>query len=87
MAFKRWAVALVGLMQAIGHSVAHPAAESITHSTLLSRAGDLREQYDYVVVGGGTAGLTVADRLTENGRCELQNRSLACAGAATERLA
>jgi ribulose 1,5-bisphosphate synthetase/thiazole synthase len=24
--------------------------------------------YDYIIVGGGTAGLTVADRLTENGK-------------------
>jgi hypothetical protein len=27
--------------------------------------------YDYVIVGGGTSGLTVANRLTENGKREL----------------
>ncbi len=28
---------------------------------------DVDKEYDYVIVGGGTAGLTVADRLTESG--------------------
>jgi ribulose 1,5-bisphosphate synthetase/thiazole synthase len=26
--------------------------------------------YDYVIVGGGTSGLTVANRLTENGKSD-----------------
>ena len=26
----------------------------------------LSAQYDYIIIGGGTSGLTVADRLTEN---------------------
>lgn len=26
------------------------------------------DEYDYVIVGGGTSGLTVADRLTEDGK-------------------
>jgi len=69
MALMKWVVAVAGLLQAIGHVAAHPA-ESIAHSTLLRRADDIRDSYDYIVVGGGTAGLTVADRLTESGRCE-----------------
>lgn len=28
----------------------------------------VQNEYDYVIIGGGTAGLTVADRLTEDGK-------------------
>jgi choline dehydrogenase len=35
------------------------------------RAADLKDEYDYIIVGGGTAGLTVADRLTADGKCML----------------
>ena len=44
------------------------AARSIHFSTLLERTDQLNAEYDYVIVGGGTAGLTVADRLTESGQ-------------------
>ena len=33
---------------------------------VVKRNVDLLESYDFVVVGGGTSGLTVADRLTED---------------------
>ncbi|SPO00763.1 related to alcohol oxidase [Cephalotrichum gorgonifer] len=38
------------------------------HVTVVRRAEDVSEEYDYVIVGGGTSGLTVADRITEDGK-------------------
>lgn len=38
----------------------------VERAVLIDRAADLRAEYDYVVIGGGTSGLTVANRLTEN---------------------
>lgn len=57
---------------------AHPAFRG----RILSRDTDLLPSYDYVVVGGGASGLTVANRLTEdssklhclNGTWHLGNR-------------
>ena len=44
-------------------------AVPLGNSNIYARADDIKAEYDYVIVGGGTAGLVVADRLTENGRC------------------
>lgn len=52
------------------HAVCGALAASIPahaeRAVMLSRHGQVREEYDYVVVGGGTSGLVVANRLTEN---------------------
>jgi hypothetical protein len=39
---------------------------SIAGAVLLERTSQLRPVYDYVIIGGGTSGLVVANRLTEN---------------------
>lgn len=38
-----------------------------TKARIIERQVDVAEEYDYVIVGGGTSGLTVGDRLTEDG--------------------
>jgi hypothetical protein len=36
------------------------------HAGLVERDVSLKQSYDFIVIGGGTSGLTVADRLTED---------------------
>ena len=40
---------------------------TLSKAQIVSRA-ELSQSYDYIVIGGGTSGLTVADRLTEDTR-------------------
>lgn len=41
---------------------AHP----LLQGAVVQRADNLSDKYDYVVVGGGASGLTVANRLSED---------------------
>ncbi|KAK4238678.1 GMC oxidoreductase [Achaetomium macrosporum] len=51
------AAALVSLAALAG-------ASPVQHGSLKRQVSQLRDKYDFVVVGGGTSGLTVADRLS-----------------------
>ena len=72
MVVPKVSLVAISLLQLLGTAEAYvPAARLSTHSAVLSRADDLLPEYDYIIVGGGTSGLTVADRLTQDGKCML----------------
>lgn len=43
-----------------------PLASIVERANLVDNASQLKKSYDYVIIGGGTSGLTMANRLTED---------------------
>ena len=50
-------------------SIASALPNSVFQAQHFTNSEDIASTYDYVIIGGGTAGLTVADRLTEDRNC------------------
>lgn len=61
-------ISLIGIATAVSNALTVAYPRGVERSKVLASARDVGDSYDYVVVGGGTAGLTVADRLTEDGK-------------------
>lgn len=59
---------LVSILLWIEKGKSHPVQ---TIALIKTRVHQLNDIYDYIIVGGGTSGLTVADRLTEDGTSKL----------------
>lgn len=58
MRFTSWLAGLIAFPHLI-------SATSHTIRNVKRQASQLLDSYDFVIAGGGTSGLTVADRLTE----------------------
>jgi len=56
------------LAVALVESVNSAALSTSIKARYLEHVSQLKPSYEYVIVGGGTSGLTVADRLTEDGK-------------------
>lgn len=64
-----YAVALaVAALSLARSAAARPHNVRLIQARYINDSSLVKDAYDYVIVGGGTSGLTVADRLTEHGK-------------------
>jgi hypothetical protein len=54
------------LLILVANSFASPSSQFAPYASVLNHTSRLKNSYDYIVIGGGTSGLVVANRLTEN---------------------
>lgn len=59
-------IAQLLLLLLLGSFVVCSPIDLAERALLVDKLANLQKDYDYVIIGGGTSGLTVANRLTEN---------------------
>jgi hypothetical protein len=59
---------VVALLTLTSDCYGSPFSRFAPHAVVFNHTGQLKKSYDYIIAGGGTSGLVVANRLTENPR-------------------
>ena len=61
-----WIAHLLAWLAVLPVSHSSPVVSFAPRAVIIDDASHLKHDYDYVVIGGGTSGLVVANRLTED---------------------
>ena len=68
-----WKAQLAAVLAFVSVSLSSTVVPLAPRAVVVDSAAGLKAEYDYVVIGGGTSGLVVANRLTEDPASECPN--------------